>query len=90
MRRKEVVLGVAFLVCLFIILSGKSSRADLMVKIGYVDVQKVFEGYQKKNDLEVTLRSEQERARQSLEEKRKEIEALKDRYRKNMTCTHNR
>jgi len=78
MQRKEVVLGVAFLMCLFMTLSGRSSRADLVVKIGYVDVQKVFEGYQRKKDLEMKLRSEQEKARQSLEEKRKEIEALKE------------
>jgi len=76
--RKGGLIVTAFLLCFFVILGGVSSRAELVVKIGYVDVQKVFEEYRKKEDLEARLKLEQGKAQQSLEEKRKEIERLQE------------
>jgi len=81
MRRREFAIGI-FLICFLIILGGKRAGADLMVKIGYVDEHKVFEGYQKTRDLRTKLQLDYEEKRQSLkaeiERQKEEVEALKE------------
>jgi Skp family chaperone for outer membrane proteins len=81
MRKREFTIGV-FLICFFVILGGKRAGADLKVKIGYVDIQKVFEGYQKTRDLRAKLQSEykekQEALKEQVESQKREIDALKE------------
>ena len=80
--RKRISIITAFLLCLFMVLGGKRAGAELMVKIGYVDVQKVFEGYQKTKDLRAKLqleyRKKQEALKEEIDKQKKEINALKE------------
>ena len=80
--RKGISIITAFLLCLFMVLGGKRAGAELMVKIGYVDVQKVFEGYQKTKDLRAKLqleyRKKQEALKEEIDKQKREIDALKE------------
>jgi len=70
-------MAVVFL-CLGLI--SQSAGAAILVKIGYVDLEKVFQEYQKKKDLETELQAEGEAKRRELAEKRQELEELQKEY----------
>jgi outer membrane protein len=63
-------------------LSVNTARADLVVKIGYVDLERIFHGYEKTRELEAKLNMENEADQKMLSERRqmieKEIDKLKE------------
>jgi len=63
-------------------LSVNTARADLVVKIGYVDLERIFHGYEKTKELEAKLKMENEADQNMLSERRqmieKEIDRLKE------------
>ena len=81
MRLRRLTTGaVSFflLLCLFAVLSSLPVRAELVVKIGYVTVQKVFDEYLKKVDLETQLKTEFDTRERELQALGKELMALKE------------
>jgi outer membrane protein len=55
----------------------RAPKAALIAKIGYIDIQKVFQGYKKTGDLEASLKKDQAEQQQRLEKLKEEIERLK-------------
>ena len=84
MRGKKNKRLILLLLCLFFIvcLSVNAARADLVVKIGYVDLERIFQGYEKTKELEAKLKMENEADQEMLSERRqmieKEIDRLKE------------
>jgi len=84
MREKKNRSLILLLLCLFFIvgLSVNTARADLVVKIGYVDLERIFHGYEKTKELEAKLTMENEADQNMLSERRqmieKEIDRLKE------------
>ncbi len=80
-KNKNLIL---LLICLsFMVgLSVNTARADLVVKIGYVDLERIFHGYEKTKELEAKLNMENEADQKMLSERRqmieKEIDKLKE------------
>ena len=56
----------------------RAPKAALIAKIGYIDIQKIFQGYEKTRDLEANLKKSQTEQQQNLEKLKEEIEKLKD------------
>ncbi len=81
MRRKKNKSLILLLICLsFMVgLSVNAARADLVVKIGYVDLERIFNGYEKTRELEVKLKTENEADGEMLSERRQMIEKEIDR-----------
>ena len=71
------LLFLIFLLCFLLGLGTRASKAALIAKIGYIDVQKVFQGYEKTGDLEASLKKSQAEHQQNLEKLKEEIEKLK-------------
>ncbi len=85
MQRKIKMLSImAVTLFLFAGLVSQIARADILEEVfkrtAYVDLQKIFQEYQKKKDLEVRLRQETETGQKKLEEMREELERLKKEY----------
>jgi len=84
MREKKNRSLILLLLCLFFVvcLSVNTARADLVVKIGYVDLERIFHGYEKTKELEAKLTMENEADQNMLSERRqmieKEIDRLKE------------
>ena len=84
MREKKNRSLILLLLCLFFIvcLNVNTARADLVVKIGYVDLERIFHGYEKTRELEAKLKMENEADQNMLSERRqmieKEIDKLKE------------
>ena len=84
MREKKNRSLILLLLCLFFIvgLSVNTARAALDVKIGYVDLERIFHGYEKTKELEAKLKMENEADQKMLSERRqmieKEIDKLKE------------
>ncbi len=81
MRLRRLTTGaVSFclLLGLFTLVGSLPVRAELVVKIGYVTVQKVFDEYLKKVDLETQLRTEFDTRERELQALIKELMALKE------------
>jgi len=55
-------------------LGGEGARAALDVNIGYVDLERIFQGYEKTRELEVKLQVENEADGEMLSERRQMIE----------------
>jgi len=73
-RKKYLLLFIFSLFFLLTVSAGKS-RADLVVKVAYVDTQKIFQEYDKKRDLESKLNIHFENERENLRKKREEVES---------------
>ncbi len=86
MRRKKNKRLILLLLCLsFMVgLSVNTARADLVVKIGYVDFVRIFQGYEKTRELEVKLQMENEADGKMLSERRQMIEKEIDRLREEL------
>ena len=75
---------VLLLLCLFFVvcLNVNTARADLVVKIGYVDLGRIFDGYEKTKELEAQLTMENGADQEMLSERRqmieKEIDKIKE------------
>ena len=84
MRRKKnrSIIFLLFCLCLVMGLGGEGARAALDVNIGYVDLERIFQGYEKTRELEVKLQVENEDDQKMLSERRqmieKEIDKLKE------------
>jgi len=83
--KKRYFLFFVFLLSFLFIMGAGKAKADLVVKVAYVDTQKIFQEYDKKKDLESRLniqfeskKEELEKKREELENKKKEIELLQD------------
>jgi len=80
---KIMALGVA-VALLCVGLAFRPASADILEevfkRIAYVDLEKVFQEYEKKKVLEKKLQAEGEVTRQELAKKREEIEKLKEEY----------
>jgi len=76
MRGKKNKSLILLLICLsFMVgLSVNAARADLVVKIGYVDLERIFHGYEKTRELEAKLNMENEADQKMLSERRQMIE----------------
>jgi len=76
MRGKKNKSLILLLICLsFMVgLSVNTARADLVVKIGYVDLERIFHGYEKTRELEAKLNMENEADQKMLSERRQMIE----------------
>ncbi len=76
MRGKKNKSLILLLLCLFFIvgLSVNTARADLVVKIGYVDFLRIFHEYEKTKELEAKLTMENEADQKMLSERRQMIE----------------
>ena len=72
------LLFLIFLLCFLLGLGIRAPKAALIAKIGYIDIQKVFQGYEKTGDLEVSLKKDQAEHQQNLEKLKEEIEKIKD------------
>jgi len=78
--KDRCLLFLAFLLCFLLGLGIRAPKAALIAKIGYIDIQKVFQGYKKTGDLEASLKKSQTEQRQNLEKLKEEIEKLKDEF----------
>ena len=84
MRQKKNRSLILLLICLsFMVgLSVNTARAALDVKIGYVNLERIFQGYEKTKELEARLGMENEADQKMLSERRqmieKEIDKLKE------------
>jgi len=84
MREKKNRSLILLLICLsFMVgLSVNTARAALDVKIGYVNLERIFQGYEKTKELEARLGMENEADQKMLSERRqmieKEIDKLKE------------
>jgi outer membrane protein len=72
------LLFLIFLLCFLLGPGIRSPKAALIAKVGYIDMQKVFQGYEKTGDLEASLKKSQAEQQQNLERLKEEIEQLKD------------
>ncbi|MFQ5835222.1 MAG: OmpH family outer membrane protein [bacterium] len=72
------LLFLTFLLCFLLGLSIQAPKAALIAKIGYIDINKIFQGYEKTRDLEASLKKDQAEYQQNLEKLKEEIEKLKD------------
>ncbi len=86
MREKRNRSLVLLLLCLFFMvgLSVNTARADLVVKIGYVDWVRIFDGYEKTKELEAKLAMENEADQKMLSERRQIIEKKIDELREEL------
>jgi len=75
-KNKSLIL-LLFCLCFLIGLGSKEIKADLVVKIGYVDLERIFHEYERTKGLEAKLKMENESDQQMLSERRQEIEKLK-------------
>ena len=78
LAKDRCLLFLAFLLCFLLGLGIRAPKAALIAKIGYIDIQKIFQGYKKTGDLEASLKKSQTEQRQNLEKLKEEIEKLKD------------
>ncbi len=76
--RGRSLLFLIFLLCFLLEMGIGASKAALIAKIGYVDIQKIFQGYEKTGDLEANLKKKQAEHQQRLEKLKEEIKKLKD------------
>ena len=83
MRRKKNKSLILLLICLsFMVgLSVNTARADLVVNIGYVDLERIFQGYEKTKEFEAKLKMENEADQKMLIERRQIIEKEIDKLR---------
>jgi outer membrane protein len=65
-------------------LSVNTARADLVVKIGYVDFVRIFQGYEKTREFEAKLKTENEADQKMLSERRQMIEEEVDKLREEL------
>ena len=72
------LLFLVFLLCFLLGLGIRAPKAALIAKIGYIDIQKVFQGYEKTGNLEASLKKDQAEYQRNLEKLKEEIEKLKD------------
>ena len=78
LAKNRCLLFLAFLLCFLLGLGIRAPKAALIAKIGYIDMQKVFQGYKKTGDLEANLKKSQTEQRQNLEKLKEEIEKLRN------------
>ncbi len=81
MKSQEEGRGLLFLIFLLCFLLGlgiRAPKAALIAKIGYIDIQKVFQGYEKTGDLEARVKKDQAEYQRNLDELKEEIEKLRD------------
>lgn len=76
--KSKSLIFLFFCVCFLMGLGLRTAGADLVVKIGYVDLEKIFHGYEKTKELEAKLKLENDADQQMLSERRQEIEKLKE------------
>lgn len=72
------LLFLIFLLCFLLGLGIRAPKAALIAKIGYIDIQKVFQGYEKTGDLEARVKKDQAEYQRNLDELKEEIEKLRD------------
>ncbi len=86
MREKKNRSLILLLLCLFfmVCLSVNTARADLVVKIGYVDLERIFNEYEKTKELEAKLKMENEADGEMLSERRRMIEKEIDKLREEL------
>jgi len=86
MREKKNKSLILLLICLsFMVgLSVNAARADLVVKIGYMDLERIFNEYEKTRELEVKLKMENEADGEMLSERRQMIEKEIDKIREEL------
>jgi len=78
LAKNRCLLFLAFLLCFLLGLGIRAPKAALIAKIGYIDMQKIFQGYKKTGDLEANLKKSQTEQRQNLEKLKEEIEKLRN------------
>jgi len=72
------LLFLIFLLCFLLGPGIRAPKAALIAKIGYIDIQKVFQGYEKTGDLEARVKKDQAEYQRNLDELKEEIEKLRD------------
>lgn len=83
MRLKNLVVGVISVVLclgLFSQLANADILEEVFKRMAYVDLQKVFQEYHKKQDLEAKLKAEGEARRKELQKRKQELEQLQQEY----------
>jgi len=75
--KKRYLLFFVFLLSFLFIMGAGKAKADLVVKVAYIDTQKIFQEYDKKRDLELRLNVHLEDERENLRKKREELENKK-------------
>jgi len=80
LAKDRCLLFLAFLLCFLLGFGIRAPKAALIAKIGYIDIQKVFQGYKKTGDLEASLKKSQTEQRQNLEKLKEEIEKLRNEF----------
>jgi len=73
-RKSRSIILLFFCLCLVVGLGGEGAKAALDVKIGYVDLERIFNEYEKTKELEVKLKMENEADQEMLSERRQIIE----------------
>lgn len=87
MREKMKTMGIALAVtCLVLGFISQSAGADILEEVfkrtAFVNMEKVFQEYEKKKDFELKLKQETETGREKLEKMRQQLESLKGEYEK--------
>jgi len=81
-KKNRSLILLLFCLCLVMGLGCEGAKAALDVKIGYVDLERIFHGYEKTRELEAKLKMENEADQKMLSERRqmieKEIDKLKE------------
>ena len=75
-----VIVGVVLCLGFFSQFANADILEEVFKRMAYVDLQKVFQEYHKKQDLEAKLRAEGEAKRQQLQEKKQELVKLQQEY----------
>jgi len=78
LAKNRCLLFLAFLLCFLLGLGIRAPKAALIAKIGYIDIQKIFQRYKKTGDLEASLKKSQTEQQQNLEKLKEEIEKLRN------------
>lgn len=87
MREKMKIMGIALTVT-FLALGfiSQSVSGDILEEVfkrtAYVNMEKIFQEYERKKDLEAKLKEETKEGREKLEEMRQQLESLKREYEK--------
>ena len=81
-KKNKSLIFLLFCLCLAMGLGGEGAKAALDVKIGYIDFERIFNGYERTQELQAKFDMENEADQKMLSERRqmieKEIDKLKE------------
>jgi outer membrane protein len=81
----KYIMKVGFLMCFcaLLVFAGKGFCADRPMKIGYVNLEKVFNAYNKTQSSKVDFEKEKDAQQKEISKKQEELQKLQEEYEKN-------